>query len=223
MAVHLPCPGCNGRRSPMFRTCTTGKVRRFSVPMIKVQKMNKIEGATTTVVAKINNVEIVVVENGSKLVPIKPICQALNIDIDSQRKKLNVDPILNSVTVLSTATGADGKQYEMVTIPFKYVFGWLFRIDSRNVKEEAREAVLKYQVQCYDALYNHFTIHYEYVEWKSKLVEEQTAVVEAINANFRHAKDLLITAKDELNRRRRLSLTDYISERSQLRINFEEE
>jgi hypothetical protein len=179
--------------------------------------------AASTVVAKVNNVEIVVVENGSKLVPIKPICEALGIAYEPQFTRLKEDPILQSTITLSVMVAADGKSREMVTIPFKYVFGWLFRIDSRNVKEEAREAVLKYQVQCYDALYNHFTIHYEYVEWKSKLVEEQTAVVEAINSNFRHAKDLLITAKDELNRRRRLSLTDYVSERSQLRINFEEE
>lgn len=223
MAVHLPCFGCNGRNSPALRTCTTGKVRRFSVPEIKVQKMRENLNATSTVVARVNNVDIVVMENGMKKVPVKPICEALGIAFEPQFTRLKNDPILSSVITLSVTTGADGKQYEMVTIPFKYVFGWLFRIDSRNVKEEARESVLKYQVQCYDALYNHFTIHYEYVEWKSKLVEEQTAVVEAINANFRHAKDLLITAKDELNRRRRLSLSDYISERSQLRFKFEEE
>ncbi|MGD9930143.1 MAG: phage antirepressor N-terminal domain-containing protein [Mangrovibacterium sp.] len=72
--------------------------------------------------------------NGEKRVAIKPICQAFGIDIDSQRKKLKNDFILSSVVKLSLTTGSDGKQHEMVTIPFRYVFGWLFRIDSRNVK-----------------------------------------------------------------------------------------
>lgn len=185
--------------------------------------MNKKHEFTSKVVAKINNVDIVVVENGAKMVPIKPICQALNIDVDSQRKKLNEDPILNSVTVLNTATGSDGKQYEMVSIPFKFVFGWLFRIDSRNVKEEAREAVLRYQVECYDALYNHFTQHSEFFEWQNMLIEEQLLIVEQRQKLFAESKTILTEAKDELNRRRKLTISDFIAEKSQLKINFEEE
>lgn len=180
--------------------------------------MTKKNEATSTVVARINDTEIVVVENGHKLVPVKPICQALGIDEDAQRRRLKEDPILSSVTVLSTATGADGKQYEMVTIPFRYVFGWLFRIDSRNVKEEARESVLKYQLQCYDALYNHFTRYAEYVEFRNEKIEEQLVVVEAINLNFRQTKDQLLEAKEELNRRRRLTFQEYQAMKSQLTL-----
>jgi len=180
--------------------------------------MIKKNEATSTVVAKVNGTEIVVVENGQKLVPIKPICQALGIDEDAQRRKLKEDPILSSVTVLSKATGADGKQYEMVTIPFRYVFGWLFRIDSRNVKEEARETVLKYQLQCYDALYNHFTRYSEYVEYQKGLIEEQLVIVEAINLNFREAKNKLVEAKEELNRRRQMTFQEYLASKAQLSL-----
>ena len=80
---------------------------------------------------------------------------------------------MSSVTVLSTATGSDGKQYEMVTIPFEFVFGWLFRIDSQNVKEESREALIKYQLECYHTLYRHFTSQAEFIEKKQMLVENQ--------------------------------------------------
>ena len=184
--------------------------------------MREKNHATTTLVAKVNNVEIVVIENGTKMVPIKPICQALNIDEDAQRRRLKDDPILSSVTVLSTATGSDGKQYEMVTIPYKFIFGWLFRIDSRNVKPEAREAVLRYQVECYDALYNHFTRHAEFVEWQGALIEEQLVIVEERQRIFRESKEFLIEAKEELNRRRRLTLADFVAEKSQLKIQFGE-
>ena len=180
--------------------------------------MNKKNEATSTVVAKINNVEIIVIENGQKRVPIKPICEALGIDEDAQRRRLKEDPILSSTTVLSTAVAADGKNREMVTIPFRYVFGWLFRIDSRNVKEEAREAVLKYQVQCYDALYNHFTRYAEYVEYQKEKIEEQLVIVEAINHNFRETKNQLIEAKEELNRRRRLTYQEYQATLAQLQM-----
>jgi hypothetical protein len=181
------------------------------------------KSATTTLVAKVTGTEIVVIENGDKMVPIKPICQALNIDEDAQRRRLKDDPILNSVTVLSTATGSDGKQYEMVTIPFKFVFGWLFRIDSRNVKPEARDAVLRYQVECYDALYNHFIRHSEFIEWQSALIEEQLVIVEMRKQLFHETKEALIDAQKELKRRRQLTIDDFMAERAQLKIEFAEE
>lgn len=180
--------------------------------------MIKKNEATSTVVAKVNGTEIVVVENGQKLVPIKPICEALGISHKPQFERLKEDPILSSVVTLSMTTGADGKQYEMVTIPFRYVFGWLFRIDSRNVKEEARDAVLKYQVQCYDALYNHFTRYSEYVEYQKGLIEEQLVIVEAINMNFRETKNKLIEAKEELNRRRQMTFQEYLASKAQLSL-----
>ena len=198
-------------------------MRRFPASKKKEQKMNNKNEVTTTTVAKINNVDIVVIENGIKIIPIKPICEALGIDFSSQLQKLKDDPILCLTMGLNTTVGADGKSREMATIPFKYVFGWLFRIDSRNVKEEAREAVLRYQVECYDALYNHFTQHSEFFEWQNMLIEEQLLIVEQRQRLFAESKTILTEAKDELNRRRKLTIADFIAEKSQLKINFEEE
>ena len=185
--------------------------------------MNNKNEVTTTTVAKINNVDIVVIENGIKIIPIKPICDALGIDYPTQFTRLKSDPILASTVGLSPMVAADGKSREMASIPFKYVFGWLFQIDSRNVKEEAREAVLRYQVECYDVLYNHFTQHSEFFEWQNMLIEEQLLIVEQRQKLFAESKTILTEAKDELNRRRKLTIADFIAEKSQLKINFEEE
>lgn len=174
----------------------------------------------TKTVARINQVDIVVIENGEKRVAIKPICKALGIDESAQRKKLNEDPILNSVTVLSTATGTDGKSYEMVTIPFKFVFGWLFRIDSRNVKEEARDAVLKYQLECYNALFNHFTSYADYVEQKQMLIEAQLQIVEVAKQNYSTAHSTLKDADNQLKLIRKLNFEDYEASNRQLKFDF---
>jgi hypothetical protein len=180
--------------------------------------MKNEKGATTNTVAKINNVEIFVIENGDKRVAIKPICQALGIDEEAQRQKLISDPILSSVTLTSKATGADGKQYEMVTIPFKYVFGWLFRIDSRNVKEEAKETVLRYQVQCYDALYNHFTRQSEYLKARQYSIDEQIEVVDKLRGEFKNAERAMMESRNELNRRRGITFEQWEADQSQLSI-----
>lgn len=108
-------------------------------------------------IARINNVDIVsAVENGETLVPIKPICTAIGIDSKSQRNKIERHPILSSVGVIMTSTGADGKHYEMMCLPIEFVFGWLFTIDTNSVTEEARPNVMKYQQECYHALFTYF-------------------------------------------------------------------
>jgi hypothetical protein len=177
----------------------------------------------TIKVAKINEVDILVIENGEKRVAIKPICQALGIDPDSQRKKLTTDPILSSVTVLSTATGSDGKQYEMVTIPLKFVFGWLFRIDSRNVNEAARDSVLKYQLMCYEALYDYFSSYADFVEQKQRAIEQQLDIVEKAKINFKNTRGILEDAEKQLKVLRQFSYSDFNIERRQLKLFPEEE
>lgn len=175
-----------------------------------------------TTVATINQVAIQLIENGEKRVAVKPVCQALGIAYEPQFTRLKSDPILSSVITTSVTTGADGKQYEMVTIPLKYVFGWLFRIDSRNVKEEAREAVLKYQMQCYDALYKYFTRHEEYLEFRNKLIREKLEAYDRERMDFRNAKDRVQKAREELDEANAITEEDYFTMNAQLRLNFEE-
>jgi hypothetical protein len=45
---------------------------------------------------------------------------------------------------------------KMVCLPLKFVFGWLFSINENRVKPEVKEHVLKYKIECYNALFNHF-------------------------------------------------------------------
>ena len=109
-------------------------------------------------ISKVNGIDIVTVDrNGEIFVPIKPICTAIGIDIDAQRNKLQNDEFFNSVTAIITATGADGKMYDMFCLPLKLVYGWLATINPGKVAPDAREAVSAYRRECYDVLYEHFT------------------------------------------------------------------
>lgn len=172
----------------------------------------------TRTVAVINESKILVIENGQKLVPIKPICEALGIDAKTQRTKIQEDEILNSVGVLSTSTGADGKQYEMFCIPFKYVFGWLFTIKPANVKEEAREAVMEYKKKCYDVLYQSFTDSQEFLEAKQNLVEEKLNELEDLTNNFKSARNQMYEKRKELNQVRELTIEAWLANNRQLTI-----
>lgn len=110
-----------------------------------------------TIVAKINNQEIVVInQDGEKRVAVKPICDALGIDWPSQLRKLKSDRIFKEVISLSRTVGADGKHHEMVTIPVMYVFGWIFTIHPTKVAPEAKESIIRNKKECYDAIWNFY-------------------------------------------------------------------
>lgn len=178
--------------------------------------------ATTKTLARVNKVDILLVENGHKLVPIKPICDALGIDDKAQRDKIKNDEILGSVGVLSTSTGSDKKSYEMFCIPYRFVFGWLFSINPKNVSPEARETVLKYKLECYNVLYNHFTAHAEFYEYKQSLVYEKNTQLRIIKAEFNTAKTRLEEAKKEFDEVMDMKFEDWQAQKQQLKIEFKE-
>lgn len=122
--------------------------------------------------------------DGEIFVPVKPICDALTIDVESQRDKIQSDEILKSTAVLSTAVAADGKVRTMLCIPLKFVYGWLFTINPRNVAPEAREAVTRYRRECYEVLYEHFT-------------GSMRRTIETNNAELELLKDINTAISDE--------------------------
>lgn len=120
-------------------------------------KTNRINNKImeTKIITRVNNVDIIATSD-EQLVPIRPICEALGIDVERQRRKIQEDEDLNSTAALTPAVGADGKEREMLCLPIRYIFGWMFTINPKNVKPEAQEAVRIYRRKCYDALYSHF-------------------------------------------------------------------
>lgn len=175
---------------------------------------------TTKTIVRVNNVDIVATSDEQRMVPIKPICEALGIDRKRQQDKIKEHSILSSVGGLKPLTGSDGKEYEMFCLPMKYIFGWLFTINPANVNEEARENLIRYQKECYDALYNHFTARTEFVEQKQKEIDRQLTIVEEAKEHFKSAKKVLTDAEAKLKKLRTLTLDDYDMERRQLKFDF---
>jgi hypothetical protein len=117
----------------------------------------------------INNIQIDFLQDGETIyIPIKPVCEILGINHATQINSIKNHPILSSVVAVKDTTGSDGKTYQMLNLPVKYFFGWLFSIDARNVKAEASEALTAYQLKVYDAIYEKFFL--EPVQQKKKLI-----------------------------------------------------
>lgn len=106
----------------------------------------------------VNGIEIAAVRNENKdfYVPLRPICDALTLNVSGQIQAVKRHRILSSVVCTLHTTGADGKSYDMICLPLEYIYGWLLSIDTNLVADERREMVERYQLESYRALYNYF-------------------------------------------------------------------
>lgn len=106
----------------------------------KIEKFLEFNGARISIL----------MAEGTWWVAIKPICEALDVNYNRQFQNLQEDEILSQLFAKQQTVGADKRLREMICLPEKYVYGWLFSIrsDSADLKE--------YKLKCYDILYNHF-------------------------------------------------------------------
>lgn len=89
-------------------------------------------------------------------VAITPICAALGLDAQKQRKRIQDDPILSEGACQVAYPSAGGMQ-ETFSLRLDLVNGWLFSINEKLVRDEdVRQKVLTYKRECYAVLFQHF-------------------------------------------------------------------
>lgn len=135
-----------------------------------------------------------VAADGQYWIAIKPICEALGVDYERQRKNLKEDEILSQLPSEQTVVAADGKLRKMVCLPEFFIYGWIFSIQSQS------EELQQYKLECYRVLYEHF--HGLIGGRKDLLKEKAKAQVEIDNAlnNLTAEQALIITkAKKKIN------------------------
>lgn len=102
-----------------------------------------------------NNDLIVVEYNNQPYTAMRPIVEGMGLDWKAQLVKIKQR--FNSVVGEITTTGKDGKQYLMLCLPLKKLFGWLMTISPNKVKPELRDNVIMYQNECDDVLWDYWT------------------------------------------------------------------
>ena len=140
-------------------------------------------------IGKVNGIEIYAVEleDGTTIVPMRPICDALGVNVGAQLDKAKAHPMYSPVIRLSRTTGADGKKYEMVCIELEYVFGWILSIHPDNVSESARESLMAYQRECHHVLFVHFVNR---AHRQIEANQEEIRILEQLNAMYAQEKEV---------------------------------
>ena len=176
----------------------------------------------TKIIARVNNVDIVSTSD-EQLVAIKPICEALGIDWSSQKQRIERDEILASTMVMITTVAADGKDREMCAVPYMFVFGWLFSIDASKVNEDVKESVLKYKMECYKVLLEHFTEPQTFLKQKQVAIEREVNEYQERQKDFKDAKKRMDESKARLNKTMSITIEDWRANNRQLNLPFEKE
>ena len=138
---------------------------------------------------------------------------ALQLDYANSNRQLTI-----SVIPLRGTTGADGKTYQMICIPLQFFPGWLFSINPDNVKEEAREQLIKYQLECNKVLFDYFFGRSEFAQKKEQEFSRQTEVVATAKKNFRDAKLVLNEAELKLRQINAMTFEEWQANERQLTI-----
>ncbi len=92
-----------------------------------------------------DNVIAIRADDGTIWVPVRYLCDVLGVNYSGQYQRIQRDPVLGEALREAPVSLPDGRSYEMVCLPLKYVRGWLFGINASRVKEEVREKLIQYQ------------------------------------------------------------------------------
>ena len=139
----------------------------------------------STQTVSFNNQSLITIEqNGVHYVAMKPICENIGIQWESQYNRIRRDDVLNSVIFIMNMTGSDNKNYQMICLPIEYLNGWLFGIDINRCKPEIRDTLIKYKKECYQALHDY---------WFNGKAERKTTVDD--RTGLRNAVNMLVSKK----------------------------
>lgn len=166
----------------------------------------------------------VLLADGNWWVAVKPICDALNINYDRQYKNLLSDEILSQLYAKQHTVGADNKMREMVCLPEKYVYGWLFSLRSDS------EGLIEYKRKCYDVLFDHFhgamtgrmTALTEKSESELRMIELQQKIQEKMLETEEYRELMELKAKQKQINKKLIDLDEELMT-GQLSFDFKEQ
>jgi hypothetical protein len=121
--------------------------------------------ASRAITVPFHGADLFVVEyNGQPYTPMRPIVEGMGLTWPSQFRKLSANKERWAITVMETPlqgvseseTPSGGVQ-KMLAMPLRKLPGWLASIESGKVKSaEARAAVIQYQNECDDVLWQYW-------------------------------------------------------------------
>ena len=98
---------------------------------------------------------VLVDHNGQPYVVMKALAAALGLDWRSQHEKITAK--FGATMVEITTVAEDGKLRSMICLPLRKLPAWLYSITPGKLAPELRTKVVRYQEECDEVLWQHWT------------------------------------------------------------------
>ena len=125
--------------------------------------------------------EIMVINrDGEPYVAMRTVVDGMGLDWATQFTKIKQRFI--SVVVEITTTGKDGKNYKMLCLPLRKLFGWMMTINPNKVAPHKKQTIIRYQEECDEVLWQYWTtgiVNREKILQEMELLKKQQAESEA--------------------------------------------
>lgn len=136
---------------------------------------------------------------GQHFISIESACAALGIEPGVQIERIKADPLLKDY-IDEVAISANGSpRLKKLCLPLKFIFGWLFSVDAKDVAAAKRKALLSYKLDCYTTLYDHFYMRTALYEKKEKMLAQKVAQIENLMEAVRDTREKLTSVRKEYN------------------------
>ena len=100
--------------------------------------------------------ELLLVDNdGSPFVPMKPVVEGMGLAWQTQHRKMMGGRFASTITIM-VIVAQDGKPREMACLPLRKLPGWLMSIHASKVRPELRDNVIAFQNECDDVLWSYW-------------------------------------------------------------------
>ncbi|AOF54422.1 ATPase [Rodentibacter caecimuris] len=131
-----------------------------------------------TLKAKFLGLDILVINHENKpYVPMKQIAENIGLDWKAQHSRIKRNEVLSEGMVIMTIPSNGGGQ-EAVCLPLHYLNGWLFGVKPSKVKPEIKAKLIEYQKECYEVLWDYWTLgvaKWENIRQQREVLEENEA------------------------------------------------
>jgi hypothetical protein len=124
-------------------------------------------------------------ENGHRMVPVRRVCEIIDVDFKSQDNWLKSHQIYSQLYRLIPTTGADKKTYEMSCLSFFDLFGWLNSIGEKNRKPDSSEKQLMFMAwlrERHMEVYKAIDVFMQENKYELELIEEKERMLNELEA-----------------------------------------
>ncbi|QPB42235.1 phage antirepressor N-terminal domain-containing protein [Rodentibacter haemolyticus] len=132
-----------------------------------------------TLKANFLGLDILVINHENKpYVPMKQIAENIGLVWHAQFERLQRNEVL-SQGIRVIRIPSNGGEQDAVCLPLYYLNGWLFGVNPSRVKPEIKAKLIEYQKDCYEVLWDYWTLgvaKWEDIRQQREELEENESV-----------------------------------------------